>query len=179
MHILAHKTYWNSKMSGLGVIVFELKTLLDVTNEKRDDDKPDAIFEHRNETYYIYKREHCDSLMHWMQKYNVKCGIWSCETRKYTYKSLSRVFDVKKFEFVKTRRSCTVYNDYYVKPLNNVKRRMLLYDFNIEQGKFHIDENMRHAVYIDVNADLKSFNTFLKKNEKLFIEGVQLAFSIL
>lgn len=168
MHIVAPKQSWTSRQDLLGTVIFELKTLLEVTDTRRDDEAPAGTFLHKGEVMHVYKRDHGDALLEWMVRYGVKRGVWSCETRRYTLKALRSVYDVKTFACIKTRRSCDVHRDMYVKNMNGLKKTVLLFDFNIVQVDYNVEHGVKSALYIDTTADLRRFHTFLKKGHRLY-----------
>lgn len=168
MHIVAPKQSWTSRQDLLGTVIFELKTLLEVSDTRRDDEAPAGTFLHKGEVMHVYKRDHGDALLEWMVRYGVKHGVWSCETRRYTLKALRSVYDVKTFACIKTRRSCDVHRDMYVKNMNGLKKTVLLFDFNIVQVDYNVEHGVKSALYIDTNADLRRFHTFLKKGHRLY-----------
>jgi len=169
MHIVAPKHSWTSRQGLFNTIFFELNTLLEVTDAKRDVEEPPAgTFMHEGDTRYVYKRTHSDALLQWLARFGVKHGVWSCETRRYTLKVLRTVYDVKTFVCVKTRRSCDVHRDVYVKKMGGMKSTVLLFDFNVAQVEYNVEGSAKSALYMDTNADLRRFHTFLKKGHRLY-----------
>lgn len=170
MHIIAPKRSWTSRLDLFGTVIFELRTLLEVTDTKRegDEEPPPGTFLHKGDVMYVYKRDHADALLEWMVRFGVKRGVWSCETRRFTLRALLAVYDVKTFVCVKTRRSCDVHRDVYVKKTNGLGRTVLLFDFNIVQVEYNVEQNVKSALYMDTNADLRRFHTFLKRGHRLY-----------
>lgn len=169
MHIVAPKHSWTSKRDNIGTVFFELKTLLEVTDDRKEGaEQPAGSFRHKGEVVYVYKRDYGDTLLQWLVRFGVKHGVWSCETRRYTLKVLRAVYNVKTFACVKTRRSCDVHRDMYVKNMNGPKNAVLLFDFNVVQAEYNVEKNKNGTLYLDTNADLRRFHTFLKKGNRLY-----------
>ena len=75
----------------------------------------------------------------------VPIGIWTSHTKKYTHAVLRVAFPTIRFNFVYSRRSCSVYNDAYVKDLSRFRKHVLLVDASSTQFDYMITSNHKHA----------------------------------
>lgn len=155
--------------SEIDTVVLELMLFVDVTNEVIEDRKMDGKFLVKGTEYYIYKRYFADSMLEWFLKYKITFGIWTHETRRVATMIVKTVFPdiLKKMKLLYTRKSCTIFQDTYVKNTRKLNKRTLFVDFNTVQLYYNISEKNPFPVLIDENADLKKIFWWLRRKFSL------------
>ena len=152
MHLLCGPLSLSSKIA---CVVFELNLLADVETEPREAQAADASFVLNSATHHVYKRAHADVVLAWLAQEGVPVGIWTHEPRRLTRATLRRAFPTLRCALVRTRRSCTVHDNVYVKDPRKLRGRCLLVDFNATQVAYNLEEGIATPTLVDAEGDLR------------------------
>ena len=161
MHVLCDSSFSGQPR----YIIFELLMFVNIETVEITNEKFDATFTIKETPYYIYKRHCVDVLINWLLNYKVSFAIWTSQTRSLTIAVLKHVFPQIRsvVKFIYTKKSCTLYNDTYVKNINRICYKSILVDFNENQLYFSIDKSKRNTLIIDPTANLKKILSYLRR----------------
>jgi len=162
MHLLSCST---SVFRKLNRVVFELMMFVDVETVPCTNRKVDIKIAIKDQEYYIYKRPFADNILEWLLQYRIDIGFWTHQPRRLARTILRKAFPkvYKCLCMLWSRRSCIVYEETYVKPLAQLKKKGLFVDFNKMQLMYDVHTDARYPVLIDTEGNLKQIFWFLRR----------------
>lgn len=151
------------RVSATELYVFELYLLVDVATQPHVSLRPDATLQHRESTFYLYKRTGADALLHWLHRYHIRFGIWTYETRRLARRIFKALFPTSSTQCFFSRRSCDTFEGVFIKNTTRLKRRCMLIDFNPTQLVYAAKLGLKQTFLVDTTRNLVKITRFLKR----------------
>ena len=145
----------------LEVVVLEPMLLLELYDEPKPECPSVAALARSGgaAAVYVYRRDGADALLAWLLAHGPPIAFWTHERAAFARAAMRRAFPDawRARRFFRSRRSCTVFDETYVKDVRRLRatRRLLLVDFTAAQVRYHLAHAIRAPLLLAADSDLR------------------------